>query len=51
MVRSLGQVWFLVHPSLDSPEAVEGTFNRQRLWSDCADEQADLSLLVLQVLL
>ena len=34
----------LVYPSLDSPEAVEGTCDQQRLWSDCADAQADLSL-------
>ena len=34
----------LVHPSLDSPEAVEGTCVQRRLWSDCADAQADLSL-------
>ena len=33
-----------IHPSLDSPEAVEGTCNQRRLWSDCADAQADLSL-------
>ena len=35
---------FLVYPSLDSPEVVEGTYDQQRLWSDCADAQADLSL-------
>ena len=34
----------LVHPSVDSPEAVEGTCNRRRHQSDCADAQADLSL-------
>ena len=33
----------LVYPSLDSLEA-EGTCNQQRLRSDCADAQADLSL-------
>ena len=34
----------LVHLSLDSPEAVEGTCDQRRLRSDCADAQADLSL-------
>ena len=34
----------LVYPSLDSLEAVEGTCDQQRLWSDCADAQSDLSL-------
>ena len=34
---------FLVYPSLDSLEAVEGTCYQQRLWSDCVDVQADLS--------
>ena len=34
----------LVHSSLDSLEAVEGTCNQRRLWSDCADAQADLWL-------
>ena len=34
----------LVRPSLDSPEAVEGTYDWQRHWSDCTDAQADLSL-------
>ena len=34
----------LVYPSLDSPEAVEGTCDQRRLWSDCAGAQADLSL-------
>ena len=34
----------LVYPSLDNLEAVEGTRNQRRLWSDCADGQADLSL-------
>ena len=34
----------LVHPSLDSQEAVEGTCDQRRLWSDCVDAQADLSL-------
>ena len=34
----------LVHPCLDSPEAVEGTCDQWRLWSDCADAQSDLSL-------
>ena len=35
----------LVYLSLDSLEAVEGTCDQRRLWSDCADAQADLSLL------
>ena len=34
----------LVYPSLDSPEAVEGTCEQWRPWSDCADAQANLSL-------
>ena len=34
----------LVYPSLDSPEDVNGTCDQRRLWSDCADAQADLSL-------
>ena len=34
----------LVYPSLDGPEAVEGTCDQGRLWSDCADAQAVLSL-------
>ena len=34
----------LVYSSLDSLEAVEGTCDQRRLWSDCADAQADLSL-------
>ena len=34
----------LVYSSLDSPGAVEGTCDQRRLWSDCADAQADLSL-------
>ena len=34
----------LFHPSLDSPEAVEGTCDRQRLRSDYVDAQADLNL-------
>ena len=34
----------LVHPSLDSPEAVKCTCDQRRLWSDCADAQSDLSL-------
>ena len=39
-------VWlgFKFYPFLDSPEAVEGTFDQRRRWSDCADAQADLSL-------
>ena len=38
----------LVYPSFDSPEEVEGTCNQWRLWLDCADAQADLSLRWLQ---
>ena len=34
----------MVYPSLDSLEVVEGTCDQQKLWSDCADAQADLSL-------
>ena len=34
----------VVYPSLDSPEAVEGMCNQQRLRSDCADAQTDLCL-------
>ena len=41
----------LVHPFLDSPEAVEGTCDQRRLCSDCVDEQADLTSLITQVLL
>ena len=33
----------LVYPSLDSREAVKGPCDQRRLWSDCADAQADLS--------
>ena len=34
----------LVYSSLDSLEAVESTCDQQRLWSACANAQADLSL-------
>ena len=34
----------LFYPSLDSPEAVEDTWDQRRLWADCVDAQADLSL-------
>ena len=34
---------FIYH-FLDSPEAVEGTCDQQRLCSDCADAQSDQSL-------
>ena len=47
-------VWqgFSFISSLDSPEAVEGTCYQQRLWSYCADAQADLeSSLVAQFIL
>ena len=40
----LGTMTTTTYPSLDSMEAVGGTCNRRRLWSDCADAQADLSL-------
>ena len=33
-----------VYLSLDSLKAVQGTGDQQRLWSDCVDAQADLSL-------
>ena len=33
-----------VYPSFDNPEAVEDTCDQRRLWLDCADAQADLSL-------
>ena len=33
----------LFHPSLGSTEAVKGTCNQWRLWSNCADVQADMS--------
>ena len=35
---------FLVHSSFDSRQAVDGTCDQQRLRSDSADAQADLSL-------
>ena len=41
MARILIKIFY---PSLDSPEAVEGTCNQKRLWSDCTYVQADLSL-------
>ena len=34
----------LIYPSLDSLEAVKGTCDQRRLWSDCTHAQADLSL-------
>ena len=34
----------LVYPSSDSLAALERTCDQRRLWSDCADAQADLSL-------
>ena len=33
-----------LYPSLRSLNAVEGTCDQRRLWSDCANAQADLSL-------
>ena len=35
----------LVYPYLNRLEAVEGTCDQRKLRSDCADAQADLSLL------
>ena len=34
----------LVYPSFNSPDAVKGTCDQRRLWSDSADAQSDLSL-------
>ena len=34
----------LVYSSLNSLETVEGTCYQQRLWSDCTNAQADMSL-------
>ena len=42
-VHPLSMARILVYPSLDNPEAVEGTCDQRRLWSDCVDAQADLS--------
>ena len=39
-IRPPSMARVLVYPSL---EAVEGTCDQRRLWSDCADAQADLS--------
>ena len=41
----------LDYPILDSPEDVEDTSNQQRLLSDSADAQVNLSLRWLHVLL
>ena len=41
----------LVYPSLDRPEAVEGTCDQQILWSDCVDAGWSEYLLVAQILL
>ena len=38
------KAWVLVYPSLDRPDVIEGTYDQRRLWSDCADAQADLNL-------
>ena len=43
-VHSSNMSRVLVYPYLDSLEVVEGTCDQRRLWSDCADAQADLSL-------
>ena len=43
-VHPLSMASVLVYPSFDSLDAVEGTCDRRKLWSDCADAQADLSL-------
>ena len=40
----------LVHPSLDSPEAKEGTCDQRRLRSDCAKVQADHSSLAARLI-
>ena len=37
-------IYQFVNGSLDSPEAVKCICDQRRLWSDCADVQADLSL-------
>ena len=41
----------LVYSSLDSLDSVEGTLDKRRHWSDCADAQADLSLRWSHILL
>ena len=43
-VHPLSMATVLVYPSLDSLGAVDDTCYQQRLWSVCADAQADLSL-------
>ena len=40
----------LVHPTLDSPEAKEGTCDQRRLRSDCAKVQADQSSLAARLI-
>ena len=40
--HSLARVF--VNPSLDSLKAIQSTCDQRRLWSNCADAQADLSL-------
>ena len=35
----------LIYTCMDSPEAVKGTCNQQRLRSDCTNVQADLSFV------
>ena len=43
-VRPPSMARVLIYPPLDSREAVEGTCDQQRPWSDCMDVQADLCL-------
>ena len=45
VIHPLSMARGLVYPSLDSRETEEGSWDQQRLWSDYADVQADLSLL------
>ena len=44
LVHLLSKTGVLVHPSLDSQGAVEGTCDQRRLWSDCTEAQVALSL-------
>ena len=34
----------LIHPPVESPWALEGTWDQQRLWLNCMDVQVDISL-------
>ena len=49
-VRPSSMARVLVYLSFDSLEAVEGICDQRRLWSDCADEQADMSSLVARLI-